>query len=518
MASKEQVSSLLGAFATLSVTGIGLAIGGAIGSTVLAGIGINLSSNLIEGGCRSLKQHWLNSEDGILNHDIQKAIGRAFVKALSALEKKYLDSEEIRPLKRYEKRSYKDLFHELRQQAQEALRITLEKIQLDPDVKHFLFDAPDVDGEKMWMRLVGEDLIAPYSAQLQSFLRSNLLNEILFWFGQELKTDSPGCNKAWRAFQRMLLQGIYEGVRNVQAHQELISRDLRKLDTIKNQLDQLQENIQSRLPNELFQRDLEVALSQIQGTLRAISQTSQRIDQNVEIISRDVKSLLERQAEVVGYASAAPGELLIELSDIRKRMLTAESRHELKQLYYEIEALLAKNPHHPEALLLKDQVREAVFYATAPKLSLMAEEARASGSGLLRARRRFTLTGLLTIFMMVATAASLFTFYSIRRNSRGSAALSGGVIRESSPSTISNEGFGERQQTIDYWTNRVNQRKARWNPEVREDFERNIMVLDQTIKDAQEGLKLKPHDEVYEEMLELALRDKLQLLKEFADL
>ena len=78
--------------------------------------------------------------------------------------------------------------------------------------------------------------------------------------------------------------------------------------------------------------------------------------------------------------------------------------------------------------------------------------------------------------------------------------------------------FSQRRQVIDYWNQRVELNKARWSPEMRETFERNMKVIDQTVADSLNELKRNPHDEVSEQMLNESLNDKLALLKEFSDL
>ena len=78
--------------------------------------------------------------------------------------------------------------------------------------------------------------------------------------------------------------------------------------------------------------------------------------------------------------------------------------------------------------------------------------------------------------------------------------------------------FSERQQAIEYWNQRVEQIKARWRPDMREAFERNMKVIDQAVSDSMNELRRNPHDEVSEQMLNESLNDKLALLKEFSDL
>jgi Putative zinc-finger len=78
--------------------------------------------------------------------------------------------------------------------------------------------------------------------------------------------------------------------------------------------------------------------------------------------------------------------------------------------------------------------------------------------------------------------------------------------------------ISQQQQAIDYWNQRVEYNKARWNPEMRETFDRNLKVIDQAVSTSFDALSSNPHDEVSEEMLNTALNEKLALLKEFAEL
>jgi hypothetical protein len=80
------------------------------------------------------------------------------------------------------------------------------------------------------------------------------------------------------------------------------------------------------------------------------------------------------------------------------------------------------------------------------------------------------------------------------------------------------QGYLRQQQvSIEYWTQRAEQRKASWNPRMRDAFERSMVVVDQAIDDSLTELNRNPHDEVSEEMLNAALRDKMRLLQEFSE-
>jgi len=95
-----------------------------------------------------------------------------------------------------------------------------------------------------------------------------------------------------------------------------------------------------------------------------------------------------------------------------------------------------------------------------------------------------------------------------------------GVITTPAPVEASNvnDRVWQRRQVINYWNERVELNKVRWSAEMRETFDRNMKVIDQTVADSLNELNQNPHDEISEQMLNEALNDKLALLKEFSDL
>ena len=76
----------------------------------------------------------------------------------------------------------------------------------------------------------------------------------------------------------------------------------------------------------------------------------------------------------------------------------------------------------------------------------------------------------------------------------------------------------QQQQTIKYWNARIDVNRARWSPQMRDTFDRNLGVIDQAVNDSLKELNKTPHDEVSEEMLNSALNEKIALLKEFSEL
>ena len=115
----------------------------------------------------------------------------------------------------------------------------------------------------------------------------------------------------------------------------------------------------------------------------------------------------------------------------------------------------------------------------------------------------------------IVLLVSLTTVVGLRRWQTAVPAVQAGV--SDTPSNV-NDRFAQRQQAISYWNQRVELNKARWSAEMRETFDRNMRVIEQTVATSLEELKKNPHDEISEQMLNESLNDKLALLKEFSDL
>ena len=76
----------------------------------------------------------------------------------------------------------------------------------------------------------------------------------------------------------------------------------------------------------------------------------------------------------------------------------------------------------------------------------------------------------------------------------------------------------EQQAAIDYWNKRVEMRRAQWDKNLREAFDRNLHEIDQTVAEYTLILQDNPQDELSSEMLDSTLNDKMELLREFSDL
>jgi Putative zinc-finger len=78
--------------------------------------------------------------------------------------------------------------------------------------------------------------------------------------------------------------------------------------------------------------------------------------------------------------------------------------------------------------------------------------------------------------------------------------------------------YQQQQQLIAYWNQRVEENKARWSQQMRDAFDKNMSVIDAAVNDSMLELKKNPHDGVSEDVLNSALNDKVELLREFAEL
>jgi len=128
---------------------------------------------------------------------------------------------------------------------------------------------------------------------------------------------------------------------------------------------------------------------------------------------------------------------------------------------------------------------------------------------------------LATAVAVIVVVVALATTLGIKRfggsTFGGTRGASGPALTLAS-SSAPEDRIWQQQSAINYWNQRVEMNKARWSPQMRETFDRNLKVIDQAVNDSLAELRRNPHDEVSEEMLNAALNDKMSLLREFADL
>ncbi|GAC1401143.1 MAG: hypothetical protein NVSMB56_16280 [Pyrinomonadaceae bacterium] len=177
-------------------------------------------------------------------------------------------------------------------------------------------------------------------------------------------------------------------------------------------------------------------------------------------------------------------------------------------------------PSNPRALWIR--INNALESETqnlniAPPINL--DERKSFWSGLLNRRWELSLSqlaGVVAVVMLVVTFGTVIGLRGLPN--RNDAATNAVTLNAPTKSNTVTNRFASQRMAIEYWQQRVEQRKVRWNPQMRETFERNINVIDQAVNDSMHDLDTNPHDEATEEMLNDAIRGKLELLKEFSEL
>jgi hypothetical protein len=76
----------------------------------------------------------------------------------------------------------------------------------------------------------------------------------------------------------------------------------------------------------------------------------------------------------------------------------------------------------------------------------------------------------------------------------------------------------EQQAAIDYWNARVSARRNEWSRSTREAFDKNLLVIEESVQDYTMILQQDPDDELSGEMLDAVMTEKMNLLRDFADL
>jgi hypothetical protein len=154
--------------------------------------------------------------------------------------------------------------------------------------------------------------------------------------------------------------------------------------------------------------------------------------------------------------------------------------------------------------------------------------------GLPRRRRwHISLPQLVSAVLAIAVISSLLTIIGIRNYSqprpddfaaRSSAdqtpfeKLAGKLGFIETPEQARQRKINEQQAVIDYWNQRVQARRTMWDRNVRDAFDRNLNQIDQAVSQYTMILQQDPQDDLSGEMLDSALNEKIDLLREFSDL
>ena len=122
----------------------------------------------------------------------------------------------------------------------------------------------------------------------------------------------------------------------------------------------------------------------------------------------------------------------------------------------------------------------------------------------------------LSVPQMIAGAATLVIVISIGVIvSRRDAVNSDTATRLSQITPLSNADLQQLEKQINKLSDSVEQRKESWDPELRIAFERNLFYVDQTLVECRHQLNDNPSDDVSQELMLNAYREKVRLLEGF---
>jgi anti-sigma factor RsiW len=179
-------------------------------------------------------------------------------------------------------------------------------------------------------------------------------------------------------------------------------------------------------------------------------------------------------------------------------------------------------------LRIRNIIESEQSASAAAAVANSAKEAQTSGwwARLLNRSWELSLPQLSAAVAAIVIAVSLGTAFSVGRMKNSSAPvvrsneLVSNSPKQGAPTAqlTVDDRVRHQQMEIDYWNKRIQQQMASWSPQTRESFKRNLTVIDQAVADSRNQLIVDPHDEISEEMLNSALNEKMQLLREFSDL
>lgn len=180
-------------------------------------------------------------------------------------------------------------------------------------------------------------------------------------------------------------------------------------------------------------------------------------------------------------------------------------------------------PPNPKALWCR--INNLIETEVAPEILKEAETKEAEK----KRRWQFSFSQVFASMLGIAIVSSLLTVVGIKNFAAptevsGNTAPSlfdralGKVGLIETPEQTRENRIKEQQAAIDYWNKRVETKRAGWNAHLREGFDRNLNEINQVVYEYDRILQENPNDDLSGEMLDSALNEKMELLREFAEL
>lgn len=145
-------------------------------------------------------------------------------------------------------------------------------------------------------------------------------------------------------------------------------------------------------------------------------------------------------------------------------------------------------------------------------------------------RWNFSFSQVASAILGIALISSLLTFIGIKQYSMPSEDLAvqseptildkalGKLGLIETPQKARQRRIKEREAAIEYWNKRVQVRREQWNANLRNAFDRNLTEINQAVSEYTQILQDNPQDDLSGEMLDSALNEKMDLLRQFSEL
>ncbi len=160
--------------------------------------------------------------------------------------------------------------------------------------------------------------------------------------------------------------------------------------------------------------------------------------------------------------------------------------------------------------------------------TIKAEENRSRLSKIWNNSWQFSMSQVLTSILGIALVSSLLTIVGFKNYSaaddqaNASPSVFERVLSKVGLAETAREKrerhLKEQQATVEYWNKRVEARRVNWDAHLREAFDRNLNEINQVVIGYDKILKENPQDSISGEMLDSAMTEKVELLREFSEL
>jgi len=329
-----------------TIISFGTMLGGDLGHSLMLDASISLANEIVKKGAVHLKEKWLNNRKGVLNHDIQHAFGRSCKEAFKLLKEEYVEINSKLEGSEKENNSSIEAFFDMLSDNVDNNFINNTNLNLNQEYFKKLLKADNnFSSNRIWDDLHINDNLKLYNKKFADFLKNRLFDKIVLCFAEELKKDSKESNKAWRAFQRMCIEGIQEDVMSIKDKQDEMLKDLLILKKLDSKLESIEGIIDRRFKNEPFQKSFqtftEELIAKLDKEFNEIKKSLYKLDINSDIIikttqktSINVENVMSTTTETdhkVDTVIGSLGKLENKLDKISANNKNSDSEKELSK-------------------------------------------------------------------------------------------------------------------------------------------------------------------------------------------